>query len=82
MFLIRFPPRSAAWYFRLVFAFLSMRNSHAVRSALVSTSSLAARQIYVCPIFPQRQRIRVNYLFANLRGLPRLQSRLSTDEAS
>src|SRR6266542_776271 len=41
-------------FFRLVFAFLSIRNLHAVRTAPVSTSSLAAaRRICVCPIFPQ-----------------------------
>ena len=41
-------------FFRLVFAFLSIRSLHAVRSAPVSTSSLAAaRRICVCPIFPQ-----------------------------
>jgi len=39
---------------RLVFAFLSIRSFHAVRTAPVSTSSLAAaRRICVCPIFPQ-----------------------------
>src|SRR5207302_5534361 len=49
------PLRSATWVvFRLVFAFLSIRSFHAVRSAPVSTSSLAAaRRICVCPIFPQ-----------------------------
>lgn len=37
-----------------VFAFISTRSFHAVRSAPVSTSSLAAaRRICVCPIFPQ-----------------------------
>ena len=41
-------------FFRLVFAFLSIRSFHAVRSAPISTSSLAAaRRICVCPIFPQ-----------------------------
>src|SRR5947207_6902604 len=41
-------------FFRLVFAFLSIRSLHAVRSAPVSTSSLAAaRRICVYPIFPQ-----------------------------
>src|SRR5207244_12839440 len=41
-------------FFRLVFSFLSIRSFHAVRSAPVSTSSLAAaRRICVCPIFPQ-----------------------------
>src|SRR5437867_6757344 len=41
-------------FFRLVFAFLSIRSLHAVRTAPVSTSSLAAaRRICVCPIFPQ-----------------------------
>src|SRR3989442_11833802 len=41
-------------FFRLVFAFLSIRSFHAVRSAPVSTSSLAASgRICVCPIFPQ-----------------------------
>src|ERR1700721_4358383 len=40
--------------FGLVFAFFSIRSFHAVRSAPVSTSSLAAaRRICVCPIFPQ-----------------------------
>src|SRR5436189_5448713 len=40
-------------FFRLVFAFLSIRSVRAVRSAPVSTSSLAAaRRICVCPIFP------------------------------
>src|SRR5882762_5269871 len=47
--------RSATWgFFRLVFAFLSIRSLHAVRTAPVSTSLLAAaRRICVCPIFPQ-----------------------------
>src|SRR6267143_748314 len=41
-------------FFRLVFAFLPIRSFHAVRSAPVSTSSLAAaRRICVCPILPQ-----------------------------
>src|SRR5438552_17357146 len=45
------PPHGFFW---LVFAFLSIRSFHAVRSAPVSTSSLAAaRRICVCPIFPQ-----------------------------
>jgi hypothetical protein len=39
--------------FRLVFAFLSIRSFHAIRSAPVSTTSLVARRICVCPIFPQ-----------------------------
>src|SRR5256886_13110413 len=49
------PLRSATLGFcRLVLAFLSTRSFHAVRSAPVSTSSLAAaRRICVCPIFPQ-----------------------------
>jgi len=39
---------------RLVFAFFSIRSFHAVRSAPVSTSSLAAaRRICVCPNFSQ-----------------------------
>src|SRR2546425_4158718 len=51
LLLRRAPPRG---FFRLVFAFLSIRSSHAVRSAPVSTSSLAAaRRICGCPIFPQ-----------------------------
>ena len=41
-------------FFRAVFTFLSIRSFHAVRSAPVSTSSLAAaRRICVCPILPQ-----------------------------
>src|SRR5438445_13402843 len=45
------PPHGFFW---LVFAFLSIRSFHAVPSAPVSTSSLAAaRRICVCPIFPQ-----------------------------
>jgi hypothetical protein len=41
-------------FFRLVSAFLSIRSFHAVRSAPVSTCSLAAaRRMCVCPIFPQ-----------------------------
>src|SRR5216684_7433006 len=49
------PLRCATWvFFRLVFAFLSIRSFHTVRSAPVSISSLAAaRRICVCPIFPQ-----------------------------
>src|SRR2546425_10129962 len=51
LLLRRAPPHG---FFRLVFAFLSIRSFHPVRSAPVSTSSLAAaRRICVCPIFPQ-----------------------------
>src|SRR5947207_82364 len=46
------PPHGFFW---LVFVFLSIRSLHAVRSAPVSASSLAARRICVCPIFPSRQ---------------------------
>src|SRR5438552_3982833 len=48
------PPHGV--FFRLVFAFLSIRSFHSLRSAPVSTSSLAgARRICLCPIFPSRQ---------------------------
>jgi hypothetical protein len=41
-------------FLRPVFAFLSLRSFHAVRSAPVSISWLAAaRRMWVCPIFPQ-----------------------------
>ena len=80
---------SATWFFRLVFAFSSMRSFHAVRSATVSTSSLAARRICVCSIFPSRQESAVNYLFANVRGSTRAaiaivdrQSALTSDQDS
>src|SRR5438046_6110873 len=54
-FLCGTPQRAAIWrLFPLVFALFSIRSFHAVRSAPVSTSSLAAaRRICVCPIFPQ-----------------------------
>src|ERR1700716_2698567 len=48
------PPHGG--FFRLVFAFLSIRRLHAVRSAPVSTSSLAgARRICCVPSFNNRQ---------------------------
>ena len=53
-FLCAAPLRAATWGLcRLVFAFFSIHNFHAVRSATVSPSSLAARRICVCSIFPQ-----------------------------
>src|SRR5438309_10425352 len=42
-------------FFRLVFAFSSVRSFHAVRTAPVITSSLAAAsELCVCPLFPHR----------------------------
>src|SRR5690242_9473046 len=53
-FLLVIPLRLGRDFLRPVFAFLSTRSFHAVRSAPASTSSLAAaRRICVCPIFPQ-----------------------------
>jgi len=53
-FLLLLMFRALVALFRLVFALLSIRSLHAVRSAPVSTSSLAAaRRMCVCPIFPQ-----------------------------